>query len=141
MRDEIYGVSRIIRGTIVSRFDPPILHPSFSSSLDYFYHIPFAALLRRFESNRPSLSLSLSIAILNPFSSPEDEDWIGRNVGFFRWNCRERKREGMYIQDGGNVASSPRFVRLVSSIFLVVVWKKQTRLSSLYQIYEHSSIN
>lgn len=115
MRDEIYGVSRIIRGTIVSRFDPPILHPSFSSLLDYFYHIPFAALLRRFESNRPSLSLSLSIAILNPFSSPEDEDWIGRNVGFFRWNCRKRKREGMYIQDGGNVASSPRFVRVYFS--------------------------
>lgn len=55
---------------------------------DYFYHIPFGALLRRFESTA-LLSLSLSLAILNPFSSPEDdEDWIGRNIALFRWNCR-----------------------------------------------------
>lgn len=84
MRDEIYGVSRIIRGTIVSRFDDTSL---VSPLLDYFYHIPFGALLRRFESTA-LLSLSLSLAILNPFSSPEDdEDWIGRNVALFRWNC------------------------------------------------------
>lgn len=43
-RDEIYGVSRIIRGTIVSRFD--------TSLLSYFYRVPFDALLHRFESNR-----------------------------------------------------------------------------------------
>lgn len=72
-----------------------------SPSLRYFYHIPFGALLRRFESNRRpfSLSLSLSIAILNPFSSPEDEDWIGRVSS--GWNCRERKRgnERMYVKE------------------------------------------
>lgn len=45
-RDEIYGVSRIIRGTIVSRFDTS------PSLLSYFYRVPFDALLRRFGSNR-----------------------------------------------------------------------------------------
>lgn len=98
MWDEIYGVSRIIRGTIVSRFEPADTS-LVSPSLRYFYHIPFGALLRRFESNRRPFSLSLSIAILNPFSSPEDEDWIGRVSS--GWNCRERKRgnERMYVKE------------------------------------------
>ena len=89
--------------------------PSPSTTFIIFLSLHYCVASNRIALLFLSLSFFLSIAILNPFSSPEDEDWIGRNVRFFRWNCRERKGEGMYIQDGGNVASSPRFVRVYFS--------------------------
>lgn len=100
------------------------------SLLDYFYHIPFGALLRRFESTA-LLSLSLSLAILNPFSSPEDdEDWIGRNVALFRWNC---------WGEGGTKESRMEETLLLSRLpFCFAIWKNFLLWSS-YQIYEHSS--
>lgn len=76
-----------------------------SPSLRYFYHIPFGALLRRFESNRRPFSLSLSIAILNPFSSPEDEDWIGRVSSVELSGEEERERKNVCERNLGNVAS------------------------------------
>lgn len=105
MWDEIYGVSRIIRGTIVSRFDPPILHSFLPPSATFiiFLSVHYCVASNRIDA--PSLSLSLSIAILNPFSSPQDEDWIGRVSSVELSGEEERERKNVCERNLGNVAS------------------------------------
>lgn len=74
---------------------PPLL-------LSYSFRCIIASL--RIEST-PLLSLSLSIAILNPFSSPEDEDWIGRVSSVELSGEEERERKNVCERNLGNVAS------------------------------------